>query len=210
MINSGVEQAIHLLKQENVRLKNRIEILEEENQALQSYLQGLSALYEGTLNLVQQDNLLRLLDEILYQALAITNADHGSLLLVDDETAELVFVLVHGELRQSLEGYRMPLQRGIAGSAIKQRKPIIVNQTRFDPRFSDEVDRAFGIKSHKILAVPMMAGDKVLGVIELVNKRDGADFAESDAMLLSLLALFAANSLEQLNRQLEREEQLAS
>jgi GAF domain-containing protein len=53
------------------------------------------------------------------------------------------------------------------------------------------------------LAVPLDSGQKILGVIELVNKHDGSDFTESDATILSLLGIFAGISLEQLERQLE-------
>ncbi len=208
-MNSGVSQAVHLLKQENIRLTERIEALETENEALQSYLKGISALYDATLNIAHQDNLYNLLDEILYQALVVLNPDPGSILLVDEETKELVFVLVHGDLRDSLGEYRMDWRQGIAGSVVKHGEPLIVNQARSDPRFSSEIDRTFGITSNNILAVPMISGGKIIGVIELVNKRDGEQFAESDAALLSLLAIFAATSLDQLNRQLEMEEKTA-
>ena len=202
-MSSGVSQAIHLLKQENIQLSERVEALEDENKALQSYLKGISALYDATLHIVKHDNLLKLLDEILYQALVVLNANHGSLLLVDEEREELVFVLVHGDLRQKLEGYRMPWHKGIAGAAVEYQEPLVINQVRHDPRFSAEIDDQFGTRSQKILAVPMMTKGRVIGVLELVNKQDGSDFTDSDVTILSLLALFAAVSLEQLDRQME-------
>jgi len=208
-MSNSIAQAVHLLKQENLRLTERIEVLEAENKALQFYLKGISALYEATLNIANQDNLYNLLDEILYQALVVLNTEHGSILLVDEETKELVFVLVHGELRASLGEYRMDWHQGIAGSVVKHGRAVISNQVRFDPRFSSEIDQTFGITSHNIVAVPMISNNKIIGVIELVNKRDGEQFTESDATILSLLALFAATSLDQLNRQLEMEEKRA-
>jgi len=206
-MGTGVSQAVSLLRQENSQLKERLELLEEENRALQSYIQGISALHEATLTIAaSQDNVLKLLDEILYQALVIVNTDHGSILLVDEATEELVFALVHGSLRESLEGYRMPWHRGIAGAAVKTGRPQIVNQTQADPRFSQEVDQVFGIKSDQLLAVPMIRGEKTMGVIELVNKREGQAFVKSDVTLLSLLATFAAISLADLEQRLEAED----
>lgn len=205
-MNSGVVQAVQLLKQENNQLKERIAELEEENEALQSYLRGISTLYEATLTIAHQDNLFKLLDETLYQALLVINTEHGSILLVDEETEELVFVLVHGDLRNTLQGYRMHEYQGIAGWVVKHGKPLIVNKAHLDPRFSKEIDLAFGLTTHNILAVPLTAAEKILGVIELVNKRNGGQFTESDSTLLSLLALFAATSLNQLDRQLAAEE----
>lgn len=205
-MNNGVVQAVQLLKQENSQLKERIAELEEENEALQSYLRGISALYEATLTIAHQDNLFKLLDETLYQALIVINAEHGSILLVDEEAEELVFVLVHGDLRSTLQGYHMHKHQGVAGWVVKHGKPLIVNKAHLDPRFSKEIDLAFGLTTHNILAVPLIAAAKILGVIELVNKRNGGQFTESDSALLSLLALFAATSLEQLDRQLAAEE----
>ena len=205
-MSSGVTQAIHLLKQENIQLKERLQAAEDENKALQSYLKGISALHKATLHIVKHDNLLKLLDEILYQALVVLNADYGSLLLVDEEREELVFVLVHGDLREKLEGYRIHWHKGIAGAAVKHREPLVINHVRYDPRFSAEIDERFGTQSHKILAVPMIANNRVIGVLELINKRDGSDFTSSDVTIISLLALFAAISLEQLDRKMERAE----
>jgi len=207
-MSSSVAQAVHLLKQENSQLKERVIALEEENKALQSYLKGLSALYEATLTIAHQDNLFKILDETLYQALVVLNAEHGSILLVDEETEELVFVLVHGDLRDTLQGYRMNWHQGIAGWVVEYGKPLIVEHPPADPRFFRQVDLTFGVSSHNILAVPMIAGKKILGVIELVNKRGSGQFTESDTTMLSLLALFAATSLDQLNRQLAEEEEV--
>jgi GAF domain-containing protein len=84
--------------------------------------------------------------------------------------------------------------------------PIIVNQTSFDSRFSAEIDKMVGLTSRRILAVPLAYSRKVLGVIELVNKHDNSDFTEFDATILSLLAVFAAASLEQIELQMALKE----
>lgn len=206
-MDSGINKAIHLLQQENIHLKEQLEISRDENEALQSYIKGISSLYQAANTIVSQDNLFKLLDEILYQALVIIEADHGSLLLVDEETEELVFVMVHGEFRESLQGYRMSIAQGIAGWVARNGKSLVINHVRYDPRFSSEVDHTFGLTTQKILAVPLKFGQKVLGVIELVNKKETKDFTESDATILSLLGSFAALSLEHLNTTLEEEEE---
>lgn len=202
-------QAVQLLQRENIRLKERVQVLEDENRALESYIGGITTLYEATQTFTHHNDVMKLLDEILYQALVVINTHHGSILLADEDTEELAFVLVHGDLRETLEGYRLPWNEGIAGAAIQSGEPQVVNHTRYDPRFSQNVDRTFGMKSDQLLAVPMISGTKRIGVIELVNKRDGTGFTDSDATLLALLARFAAVSLDQLDRQLQREENAA-
>ncbi len=202
-MDQAVSNAIHLLQQENNRLRDEVDSLREELSALQAYLRGISALHEATNTIATQDNLYQLLDEILYQALHIINTDHGSLLLVDDETRELVFVLVQGEFRESLQGYRMDWHRGIAGWVVEHGKPLVVNQARHDPRFSPEVDERFGMRTHDILAVPLKHGERVMGVIELVNKRSEQQFSESDAKILALFGSIAAMSLAHLEEKLD-------
>ena len=202
-MDSGLSKAILALQKENARLKEKITNLEEESDALQAYIAGISALYSATKSIASQDNLFKLLDEILYQALVIINAVHGSLLLVDEDTKELVFVVVHGEFREDLQGHRIDWHQGIAGAVVEHGEAIIANQTNFDPRFSSEIDRMIGLTSQKILAVPLTHGNKILGVIELVNKHDLSDFTESDATILSLLAVFAAMSLAQIELKME-------
>ncbi|OQY26949.1 MAG: hypothetical protein B6243_13550 [Anaerolineaceae bacterium 4572_5.2] len=202
-MDRGLSKAILTLQKENALLKDKIAELEGESDALQAYIAGISALYSATKSIASQDNLFKLLDEILYQALVVINAVHGSLLLVDEETKELVFVVVHGEFRGDLQGHRIDWHQGIAGAVLEYGDPIIANQTSFDPRFSAEIDKMIGLTSRRILAVPLAYSNKVLGVIELVNKHDNSDFTEFDATILSLLAVFAATSLEQIELQME-------
>ncbi len=202
-MDSSLSKAILTLQKENARLKDKVAELEEESDALQAYIAGISALYSATKSIASQDNLFKLMDEILYQALVVINAVHGSLLLVDEETKELVFVVVHGEFREDLQGHRIDWHQGIAGAVVEYGDPIIANQTSFDPRFSAEIDKMIGLTSRRILAVPLAYSHKVLGVIELVNKHDNSDFTEFDATILSLLAVFAATSLEQIELQME-------
>ena len=202
-MDRGLSKAILTLQKENALLKDKIAELEGESDALQAYIAGISALYSATKSIASQDNLFKLLDEILYQALVVINAVHGSLLLVDEETKELVFVVVHGEFRGDLQGHRIDWHQGIAGTVLEYGDPIIANQTSFDPRFSAEIDKMIGLTSRRILAVPLAYSNKVLGVIELVNKHDNSDFTEFDATILSLLAVFAATSLEQIELQME-------
>ena len=202
-MDQAVSNAIHLLKKENNALKAEVDALREEVSALQAYLKGISALHEATNNIATQDNLYQLLDEILYQALHIINTDHGSLLLVDDESRELVFVLVHGEFRESLQGYRMNWHQGIAGWVVEHGAPLVVNQARYDPRFSPEIDEKFGMHTHDILAVPLKHGERIMGVIELVNKRSEQQFSESDAKILALFGSIAAMTLAHLEEKLD-------
>jgi GAF domain-containing protein len=132
--------------------------------------------------------------------------EDGSLLLLDEETDELVFVLVHGDIKNKLRGHRMKSDMGIAGWVAQKREPLIVNNPRQDIRFSLEVDEEFSFVTRSILCVPMITRGKLIGVIEVLNKQDNI-FAEADATLLLILAQVAAIALEEMQTRLEAEEE---
>jgi GAF domain-containing protein len=200
---------LRFLQQENARLKKENDSLREENLAMRGYMSSLQELNWAAQQIISEVNLFDLLDKILFSALNVLRADDGSLLLLDQETNELVFVLVHGDIGQELRGYRISNDVGIAGWVATHRQPLIVNNPRQDWRFSEQVDVGFDFQTRSIVAVPMIARGKLVGVIELVNKRDEEGFAEADSTLLSILGVVAATALEEMQSRLEAEEAAA-
>lgn len=196
---------LRFLQQENTRLQAETKALREDSLALQKYLATLQDLYWATQRITSEENLFTLLDQILYNAMSVLKAEDGSLILADEDTGELVFVLVHGDIKSKLRGHRMARGEGIAGWVAHQRKPLIVNNPRQDRRFSLEIDEEFSFVTRSILCVPMITRNKFIGVIELINKLDDK-FTETDATLLQILAQVAAASLEEMQHKLEAEE----
>ncbi|MBE7552589.1 MAG: GAF domain-containing protein [Anaerolineales bacterium] len=197
--------ALRFLQQENARLQEENKALREDSLAFQRYIEALQDLYWATQRITSEENLFNLLDQILHNAMGVLRAEDGSLLLLDEETNELVFVLVHGDIRNQLRGYRIKSDSGIAGWVVSHREPLIVNNPRQDSRFSLDIDEEFSFVTRSILCVPMIARAKLIGVIELLNKRDD-EFREADATLLLILAQVAAIALEEMQTRLEAEE----
>jgi sigma-B regulation protein RsbU (phosphoserine phosphatase) len=184
-------QFLRTIQQENAELR-------EEVAYLRDYVSSLQELQRAAQRLLSEKDIMTLLDKTLYYALTVLDAQDGALLVRDEETNELVFVLVQGRVREALPGYRIASNEGIAGWVAENREPVIVNNVRGDPRFSPRVDQSFEFETRKLVCVPLIARDKVLGVIEVLNKSGGQDFAEADMNLLSLLALIAAMALDDL------------
>lgn len=197
--------ALRFLQQENARLQEENKALREDSLAFRHYMAALKDLYGATQQITSEENLFALLDQILYNAMSVLRAEDGSLLLLDEETNELAFVLVHGDIRNELRGYRIKTDTGIAGWVAHQRKPLIVNNPRQDGRFSLDIDEEFSFVTRSILCVPMMARGKLIGVIELLNKRDN-EFTEADATLLLILGQVAAIALAEMQTRFEAEE----
>lgn len=197
--------ALRFLQQENARLQEENKSLREDSLAFQRYMEALKDLYSATQQITSEQNLLSLLDQILYNAMGVLRAEGGSLLLSDEETDELVFVLVHGNIKNKLNGYRLKNDVGIVGWVATNREPLIVNNPRQDTRFFFNVDDEFSFVTRSILCVPMITRGKLIGVIELLNKKEG-EFLETDATLLLILGQVAAIALEEMQARFEAEE----
>ena len=195
-MSTEYDHLIRFLRQENIRLQDENQLLTEQVHALRRYIRALQRLQETIHYFTPEQDILTLLDETLDCALVLLDAADGSLMLIDDETDELVFVLVRGAVRAELLGYRFDRRQGIAGWVAEHAEPAIVNNVRADLRFLPEVDEHIGFVTHSLLAVPLVAQGKVLGVIEAVNKHTGEDFTDDDASALSILSALAASALD--------------
>ncbi len=190
------DHLIRFLRQENTRLKDENQLLTDEVRALRRYIGALQRLQGTVQRFTPEQDILTLLDETLDCALGLLDTAAGSLLLIDEETDELVFVLVHGAVRETLPGYHFDRRQGVAGWVAEHAEPAIVNNARADRRFLLEVDDRFGFETHSLAAVPLVARGRVLGVVEVLNKRSGESFTDDDASLLSILAALAASALD--------------
>ncbi|HSJ86297.1 MAG TPA: GAF domain-containing protein, partial [Anaerolineales bacterium] len=165
-------------------------------QETQQRARQLSTLNEITRQLtstLEQEPLLR---NILENAMNILNCEAGTLFLVDEQTDDLVFRVTAGPVATNLLGQRIPAGSGIVGRAVQMRAPVIENDGQRSPSHFEAPDKQTGFTSRSLLAVPMQIKDQVLGVIEVINRRDGLPFVEDDQNLLTAFAGQAAVAIE--------------
>lgn len=129
----------------------------------------------------------------------IFNAEASSLLLIDEKTNTLYFKTATGDKCEELKRIRMELGEGVAGWVAQNDSPLIVNDTNIEKRHAKEIPATLGFTTNSILCVPLKSGDRVIGVIEVLNKIDGV-FDETHSEALSLLAASVANALENARR----------
>jgi GAF domain-containing protein len=189
-------QFVRFLQQECSRLKDENEMLVEEINALRRYVRALQDFQETVQDFTPEQDVLALLDETMVYALDLLEAEDGSLMLVDEETDEMVFVLVHGTVRQMLEGYRFDRGLGIAGQVAESGEPTIINDVSGVSYFLPEIDERFGFVTQSLVAAPLIARGRVLGVLEVLNRRSDEGFTKDDASVLSVLATLAALALD--------------
>jgi signal transduction protein with GAF and PtsI domain len=133
-------------------------------------------------------------------ALHVTRSADGSLLLIDSDTQELVFVQVRGTQQASLPSFRLKHGEGIAGWVAANREPQLVNDPYHSEHFQRRVDESFKFVTHNLMAVPIMGFRGVLGVIEVLNKMGEGGFTPFDLDLLIVLANSTAPAIERLER----------
>jgi diguanylate cyclase (GGDEF)-like protein len=119
-----------------------------------------------------------------------------SLLLLDESTNELRFEVAVGKVSESIKDIRIKKGEGIAGWVALHGEPVLVSDVRKDPRFSRTVDKVSNFATESIIAVPMKIKDKVLGVIELINKEEFNPLSKRDLEVLTTVADYAAIALE--------------
>ncbi len=160
----------------------------------------LSALNEISRQLVATElDVEKLLEIITSSAVEILNAEAGSLLLVTNENnKELEFRVVIGGSGQELIGSRLAPGQGVVGRVATTGKPIISNDALHDPQHAGDV--AAGFKTMSLLAVPLIAKERVIGVLEILNKKDGTIFVEEDVELVTTFAGQAAVAIENAQR----------
>ncbi|HBY98251.1 MAG TPA: histidine kinase [Chloroflexi bacterium] len=173
----------------------------------QSRLERAALLSEIGQALASTLDLPQLLQETMRQAMAIMQAQASSLMLLDNETNELVYEIVHGAKRDQLRQFRMPITQGIAGWVARTGQPLIVNDPGADPRFNRNVDRTTGFVTRSILCVPLQMKGRTIGVLQVLNKPSDSGFDEEDLELLRALASQAAIAVEnaRLYRNLQEE-----
>jgi DNA-binding response OmpR family regulator/putative methionine-R-sulfoxide reductase with GAF domain len=161
----------------------------------------------GTINEIAQTVTSSLdLDKVIRSVMKginrILRVETGSLLLIDEETNELVFKITLQGDTEKLASYRLKMGQGIAGWVAQRGEPLLVPDVQVDPRHHRAIDEAVGFTSRSIMCVPLTVKEKVIGVIEVINKLDElsphseARFNEKDLELLSSMAAPVAIALE--------------
>jgi GAF domain-containing protein len=141
-----------------------------------------------------------LLHSIVIVARAIFRAKASSILLLDEETDELVFEAAADEASESLIGRRFPSSTGIAGFVLVSRQPLVIEDVLADSRFSRETAESTGFVPKGLMAVPLLHEERALGVLEVLDRPQDSRFTLAEMELLGLFANQAAIALDLLQR----------
>jgi len=141
-----------------------------------------------------------LLQSVVDVARSIFGAQAASIFLLDEEADELVFEAVAGKGERSLIGLRIPSSTGIAGWTLVTRQPLVIEDLTQDPRHAREVAERSGYVPKGIMSVPLLADERALGVLQVLDRPKRPDFSLQEMELLGLFANQAAIALDLLQR----------
>ncbi len=171
------------------------ELLEQRIEELQRQVLFLTQLAEISASLNVQMELEPLLATIMQAATSITECEAASVLLWDNRHNQLVFAAsTTAASTSNLIGKPVPME-SIAGTILQTNEIVQVDDAKQDPRHYDKVDDAIQFQTRSLLGVPMTYKDRVIGVLEAINKRD-LPWTDADRSYLQILAAQAAVAIE--------------
>jgi signal transduction histidine kinase len=139
------------------------------------------------------------LERTVRAARTVLRAEGASILLLREETGRLHFEHVDvadhlSHLVPALKCITLAVGEGLAGHTVAHNEPLIIEDTRTDPRWASRVDASTGYLTRDLMVVPLAADGKVIGALEIVNKTDGR-YGKADLPLCMAFANMAAAAL---------------
>jgi signal transduction histidine kinase len=168
--------------------------LEEKNTRLRRKLRELNSLYLAAQMMTSIQDLDELLNGIVQLAANVLQAKTGSLMLLNEETNELRIAAAKGLDEKTVRRSRMRVGESIAGYVVEYGKPLLVKNVEQDQRFRRVNRERYETKS--LISVPLITSGKILGVLNLNNKRSGKPFVAADLKLLTSFAAQAAVAVD--------------
>jgi putative nucleotidyltransferase with HDIG domain len=166
-------------------------------------------LNEQERKVVELDNLLKateaiastlelgpLLDTIMELGMKIMDAERCSVLLVDEKEKKLQFVAASGAKKEEIKKLSLDMGEGVAGWVVQNDQLLLIEDASKDTRFSKRVDETLGQKTKSLICVPLKVKNRIIGVMEVINKRGNKIFNERDKALFKALSAQAAVAIE--------------
>lgn len=177
-------------KKQHDLLQHKITQLEARIHSL-SGLMEVSAIFNSTLDL---DELLGL---VMEKAQSVMHAEASSVMLINPETNRLECKIALGEVGDQVANVlQLEKGQGVAGWVWQQGESLMVPDVSQDPRFFRQMDQTSGFQTKTILAAPLIAKDRIIGVAEVINRSDGRQFDEHDQELFIAFCRHVALAIE--------------
>ena len=157
-------------------------------------VRNLNALLDVAKALGAEMQLDNLLPVIISKTTEVIDAERSSLFIYDEETNEMWSKVAEGMDSKEI---RFPVGIGIAGDVAKTLKTVNIPDAYKDDRFNPAFDKETNYRTKSILCMPMLNNDGALvGVVQVLNKKDGSTFDDKDESLLEALSVQAGVAIQ--------------
>jgi len=149
----------------------------------------------------------KLLHLIIESATGVVQAEAASLLLLDPKINALYFKVATGAKGDEVKDFTVKVGQGIAGHVAQTGQPLLIADAKKDNRWMREISDRIDYETRSMACVPLLINQKVIGVIQVINKKDNTQFTQSDMDVLeefsglAALAIGSARSLEQVRQE---------
>ncbi|MDR2193710.1 MAG: sigma 54-interacting transcriptional regulator [Treponema sp.] len=141
-----------------------------------------------------------LLTEIIDSAARLCDAESASLLLQNKETGFLYFEVALGPKGHDAKSFIVKPGEGIAGWVFEHNEAVVLSDAGNDKRHLFAISRSIDYPCKTMMTVPMRVKERCIGVIELINKKDGQVFTKNDLEWLEIFANQAALAVTNMQR----------
>jgi signal transduction histidine kinase len=155
-----------------------------------------------------------LLGLVLQSTMRAVRATVGSIMILDRDRTVLRLAASRGIPDEVVPAVEVKVGEGVAGKVVEMGEPVLVDDIASDPRFNKANDPQYGNGS--FICMPIRVGDRVIGVINMAKKRDGAlaeslrqPFSSTDLQFLNALMTYIGYAVDN-SRLLEEAQQSAS
>ena len=145
-------------------------------------------------------DLKRLLELIIDTATRVLQVKAGSLLLLEPKDGKLHFKVATGAKRDVIKDHAVAPGQGIAGTVALSGEALLVPDVEKDPRWCRDISEAIGFETRSIACVPLIYKGRILGVMQVIDKRDGTPLRPGDMTLLKSYADLAATAIGNAHR----------
>lgn len=156
-------------------------------------LEALIYAFEYISSPLNPEEILKL---VLDQISQLLNAEAGSIFLINEKSKELELKVATNLSQEEIEKIKVPLGKGLAGFVAEKDILVNIKDVEKDDRFYSNIDHLTGFRTKNILTVPLKTTNKLVGVIQALNKKNGDCFSEEDEILLTEFSRLVGLTLE--------------
>ncbi len=148
----------------------------------------IAKLFESAQGVYERPDLTAAAYFLLDLAMQAIPSDSGAVFIADINREDLYFAAARGPKGQEVMKFRVPMGQGIVGFAAQVGVSLAVSDVQRDPRFYARIAKSLGYETRSILCAPAQKEGRVLGALELINKKSGTSYTREEVSLANYLA----------------------